>query len=332
MNKTVKQRKQFDFQKFSSRYSLLLILIVFMAISSLLNETFLTTRNLINVVRQQSVFIIIALGQMMLIISGMLDLSAGAVIAFAGCLSINVYKATGNMGLAILVAILVSVIANGLSGVMVTVFKTPAFIATLAMQTIARGAALKVTGGQNIYEVGDYGRLGQGDLWGIPYPAMIMIAISIIMLIVMKYTRFGRSTYAVGGNIDAARASGINVNSVQLRAFLLHGILVGIAAVIYMSRVNSGIPNGAQGYEFDALTATVIGGTSFTGGVGNVGNTIIGAFLVGFMNNIMNILSIDSYVQQMIRGVIIAGAVIWDINAKDKGGKTKLLKRIKTNS
>jgi len=134
----------------------------------------------------------------------------------------------------------------------------------------------------------------------------------------MRNTKWGRSTYAVGGNIEAANASGINTKMVIMKAFLLNGALVGISSVMFMSRVNGGLPNGATGYEMDALTATIIGGTSFSGGIGSVGGTILGAFIVGFLNNIMNLLSINSYIQQMLRGAIIAGAVIWDIYSKGK--------------
>jgi inositol transport system permease protein len=295
-----------------------------MVISSLANKNFLKITNLVNVVQQQSVFVIIALGAMMIIICGALDLSSGAVIACAGCISLGVFKQLTSipllisLPLAILVAIAVAMFANMLSGFMVTQFKVPAFIATLAVMTIARGGALLFTKGQNIYAIGEYTLVGQGNLLGIPITIIIMVFISVMMYLIMRYTRFGRSTYAVGGNIEAARASGIKVKNIQMRAYLLNGVLVGIASVIYMSRVNSGVPNGAQGYEFDALTATIIGGTSFSGGVGSVAGTIVGAFLIGFMNNIMNILSIDSYVQQMMRGVIIAGAVIWDIYTTTK--------------
>ena len=311
-------------EKSARKYSLLLILIVFIIISSFANENFLSVMNLVNVVEQQSVFIILSLGAMLLIISGALDLSCGAVMALAGCVSIGVFKACPDfplsisLSLSVLVAVAVSVLANFLSGLMVTLFKVPAFIATLSIMTIARGGALLFTKGQNIYAIGDYILIGQGDLFHVPIPILIMIISVFIMYAVMRYTRFGRSTYAVGGNIEAARASGIKVNIIQLKAFLLNGVLVGVAAVIYMSRVNSGVPNGAQGYEFQALTATIIGGTSFNGGIGNVSGTIIGVFLIGFMNNIMNILSIDSYVQQMLRGTIIAAAVIWDIYSTTK--------------
>jgi inositol transport system permease protein len=134
----------------------------------------------------------------------------------------------------------------------------------------------------------------------------------------MKQTKFGRSVYAIGGNEEAANASGINVRKTKIKAFLLNGVLIGIAAVVFMSRVNGGLPNGAQNYETEALTAAIIGGTSFTGGIGTATGTLLGAFIVGFLNNIMNLLSIDSYLQQIVRGAIIATAVLWDVRSKRK--------------
>lgn len=305
-------------KKLLSKYSIILILIIIMAVCTLVNSSFLTPSNMRNVFRQQSVTIILALGEMALIICGQLDLSSGSVIALAGVLSVTSYKATGNMLLAFTVAIAVSLFVNFLNGIMVTKFRTPAFIATLATQTMARGAALYITGGQNIYEIGDYATVGQGSLGPIPIPIIFMVVIFLLMTYLMRHTRWGRSTYAVGGNAEAANASGINTRMVTMMAFLLNGALVGIAAVLFMSRVNGGLPAGASGAEMEALTATIVGGTSFTGGIGTPWGTLVGAFVVGFLGNIMNLMSIDSYIQQMVRGAIIAIAVIWDIYSKSR--------------
>ncbi len=311
-------KKVFDYKKILSKYSIVLVLLVIMFACTLINSSFLTANNLINVCRQQSVIIILAFGEMILIICGHLDLSCGSVIALAGVLSVSTYKSTGSMLLAFLVAIVVSLGVNFLNGLMVTKFMTPAFIATLATQTMARGAALYITNGQNIYEIGDYTVVGQGSIGFIPIPVIFMFCIFIFMLYVMRHTKWGRSTYAVGGNVEAANAAGINTNMVVMKAYLLNGILVGIAAVLFMSRVNGGLPAGASGYEMDGLTATIVGGTSFTGGIGTPWGTVIGAFVVGFLGNIMNLVSIDSYIQQIVKGAIIAFAVIWDITSKSR--------------
>ena len=305
-------------KKLLSKYSIVLIRVAIMVACTIASESFLTPRNLINVLRQQSVTIIIAFGEMALIICGQLDLSCGSVIALAGVLSVMNYKAVGNMPLAFLVAIAIAICVNILNGIMVTKFKTPAFIATLATQTMARGAALFITNGQNVYEIGDYTVVGQGSIGPIPIPVIFMLLIFAVMAYLMRHTHWGRSTYAVGGNAEAANASGINTQRIIMQAYLLNGILVGIAAVLFMSRVNGGLPAGATGYEMDGLTATIVGGTSFTGGIGTAWGTVVGAFVVGFLSNIMNLLSIDSYIQQIIRGAIIALAVIWDIYSKTR--------------
>ncbi len=305
-------------KNFLSKYSIVFILIVFMVVCSFANENFLTPTNLINVLRQQSVVIMLALGEMILIICGMLDLSCGSTIAFAGVVSVIAYKSIPNLFVGFAVAIGVALAVNALNGLMVTKFKAPPFIATLATQAIARGAALYITGGQNVYEIGEYNVVGQGSFGPVPIPVVIMLVSLVVMIYIMRYTRFGRSTYAVGGNEEAANASGIKVNAVKMKAYLVNGVLVGVAALVFMSRVNGGLPNGAQNYEFDALTATIIGGTSFTGGVGTPVGTIIGAFIVGFLGNIMNLMSVDSYIQQIVRGAIIAFAVIIDIYSKNK--------------
>jgi inositol transport system permease protein len=145
-----------------------------------------------------------------------------------------------------------------------------------------------------------------------------MIVITIIIWYVLRHTRFGRSLYAIGGNEEAAVASGINVKKNKYIVFLINGVLVGISGVLFMSRVNAGLPNGAVGYEMEGLTAAIVGGTSFSGGVGTTMGTIAGAFIIGCLNNIMNLIGVDSYIQQIVKGAIIALAVIWDIQSKNK--------------
>ncbi|QEN08184.1 ABC transporter permease [Oceanispirochaeta crateris] len=307
-----------------NKYSILLVLIVLTIVSTAINPNFLTGANLSNVSRQIAVTTILAFGETILIICGMLDLSSGSVLALSGVLSVSAFKMTGNLPLAFFVAIFVAVFCNLINALMVTRFKTPPFIATLAMLAMARGAALLYTKGQNIYQIGDYTVFGQGYIGFIPTPVVFMIILFIATWYILKHTRFGRSLFAIGGNEEAANASGINVNRNKVYAFAVNGILVGIAGVLFMSRVNSGLPNGAIGYEFEALTSSVIGGTSFTGGIGTAGGTVAGAFIVGFLNNIMNLTNVNSYLQQIVRGAIIALAVIYDINSKSKKNKKNL--------
>ena len=300
------------------KYSIFAILVIMLIISSFLNENFFTVANLTNIMRQISVTTILAFGETMLIIAGFIDLSSGAVLALAGVISVYVFKMTGSLLLAFCIGVLIGVLCNIVSGIFVSAYKMPPFIATLALTQIARGAALLFTRGQNIYQIDKYTVFGQGSLLYIPIPIIFMILMLVLTWYILNHTRFGRSLYAIGGNAEAANASGIKVSNVKFICFVINGVLVGLAGVLFMSRVNAGLPNAAAGYEFEAMTATIIGGTSFSGGIGTATGTLAGAFIVGFLNNIMNLLGINSYLQQIIRGLIIALAVIMDTVAKNK--------------
>lgn len=309
-----------------STFSIYFVLLALFLVSMLANENFATVGNLSNISRQIAVGTILAFGQTILIISGMLDLSSGSVLALAGVLSVDAYTHTGSLMLAFIVGIAVAVACNILNGLMVTTFKTPPFIATLAMMAMARGAALLYTNGQNIYQIERYVVFGQESFLGLPNPVWFLIITLILTWYLLRHTTFGRSVYAIGGNEEAAVASGIRVNRIKMKAYIINGIFVGLAGIIFMSRVNGGLPNGAIGYEFKALTAAVIGGTSFSGGVGTASGTLAGAFIVGFLDNIMVLVGVNSYLQQIIRGAIIALAVIYDIYFKTTRKRAKTLK------
>ena len=307
-----------------SRYSIYLILLVVFIGSSFLSPNFLTPENITNIPRQLTVTTILAFGEMMLIISGKIDLSAGAVLAFSGVVAAVTYKATGSLVLALAAGILCGVIWNLVSAIMVANFEVPAFIATLAVGMVARGLILLYTNGQNVLQLRGFTWLGQGSVGPIPVPVIFLVGILAITGYLMTQTRFGRALYAIGGNELAARASGINVTKTTYQVFLLNGAFVGLAGVLFMSRVNAGLPNGAVGYEMEGLTSAVVGGTSFTGGVGSTLGTLAGAFIIGLLNNIMNLIGVQSYVQQITKGVIIAIAVMYDIRSK-RGRKSRVI-------
>jgi inositol transport system permease protein len=310
---------------FVSKYSIFVILVSVFIISALLNRNFLSATNLTNILRQNSVVTILAFGETILIIAGLIDLASGAVLAFAGVLAIYVFKLTGSLLIAFIVGIVLGVLFNVISGALVSVYKTPPFIATLAVTTIARGAVLLFTAGQNIYQIGSFVEFGQGSFFLIPIPIIFMVLMLILTWYILNHTRFGRSLYAIGGNEEAANASGIKVSRTKFTCYVINGFLVGLGGILFMSRVNAGLPNAAGGYEFEALTAAIIGGTSFSGGIGTAMGTLAGAFIVGILNNIMNLLGVNSYMQQIIKGAIIALAVIMDIQAKNKRSKPKEL-------
>ncbi len=302
----------------TSKYSIYIILIIMIIVSSILSPVFFSASNFSNISRQISITTILAFGQTLLIICGLIDLAAGSVMALSGLVAVIAFKATNSVILAMFVGIIIGVGCNFISGVIVTRFKTPPFIATLAMMTSARGAALLLTSGQNIYQLQNFVVWGQGAVLGVPTPLIFLIGVTVFTWYVLNHTRFGRYIYAIGGNQEAARASGVQVDRIKLRAYLVNGMLVGIAGVLYMSRVNAGLPNAGVGFEFDAMTAAIIGGTSFSGGVGTAVGTLAGAFIMGFLGNIMNLLGIQSYVQQVIKGAIIVLAVAYDISSKNR--------------
>lgn len=316
-------------KKAVQKHSIFIVLLAMIIISALLNPNFLRPRNITNVVVQLTVATILAYGEMLLIIGGMLDLSCGAVLALSGVLSVSVFKATGNIVLAISVSLIVAVACNMVNAFFVAKFRLPAFIVTLAMTMIARGLALLYTSGQNILQIGSYSVLGQGRIFGvIPVPVLFLIAITAIIWYILNQTRLGRSIYAIGGNEEAAVAAGIRVQRSKYLVFLINGLLVGMAGVIFMARVNAGLPNGAVSYEMEGLTATIVGGTSFSGGIGTVSGTVAGSLIIGCINNIMNLQGVDSYIQQVVKGVIIIAAVLYDVGFKNrKAEKVILAKR-----
>lgn len=312
------------FAKISSKYSIYLILVAMLIVCSLLSPAFFSAKNLANISRQISITTIISFGMTMLIIAGLIDLAAGSVMALAGLLSVMAYKLTGSLWIAMLVGVVIGVGCNIISGLIVTRFKTPPFIATLAMMTSARGAALMLTNGQNVYQLDEFITFGQGSILGVPTPVIFMVGVAALTWYLLNDTRFGRYLYAIGGNEEAARASGIKVNQVKMKAYIVSGAFVGLSGVLFMSRVNAGLPNAGIGFEFDAMTASIIGGTSFSGGVGTAMGTLVGAFIMGFLNNIMNLLGIQSYLQQVIKGGIIVIAVAYDIMSKNRKTASQL--------
>ncbi len=310
----MKQKKSYYLQKFS----IYIVLVILFIVCSFISPYFLQYSNLINVSRQLCVGILIAYGEMLLIVSGFLDLSVGSVLALSGVLSVSVFKSTGSMAAAFAVAIAVAVVCNLINAVFVANFNVPAFIATLGMQQAARGIALYYTGGQNILQLGDYVKIGQGMVGPIPIPVILIILITIVIWYIVNNTRYGRGIYAIGGSRSAAEASGINSKKSIYTSYIINGILVGIAGMIFMARNNAGLPNGAIGYEMTGLTAAIVGGTSFTGGIGTVSGTIAGAFIIGFLENVMNLVGVNSYIQQVIEGTIIVLAVAFDVVSKSK--------------
>jgi inositol transport system permease protein len=298
------------------KYGIVAVLIVLSAASAIINPHFLKIQNILNIFKQISVVTIIACAQTMLIVSGMIDLSAGLVCTTAACFSAGVLAHTQNVPLAIFTGIAIGMAAGWINGFLVSHYKLQPFIATLAMTNIAKGIVQIYTNGAAVSGVEKIRWLGQGDVLGFPVPVIVMLLVVIIVFLVMKYTTLGINIYAIGGNEKAAAASGVNVNRVKRIIFTLSGALVGLSGVVLMSRLMAGMPSVGAGYEFDAITAVIVGGTSFLGGIGTAAGTLIGAVIVGLINNILNLLHISTQYQLIVKGILIAGAVIIDMKTK----------------
>ncbi|MCF7673894.1 MAG: ABC transporter permease [Akkermansiaceae bacterium] len=276
---------------------------------------FLTVPNLLNVARQISINGILAVGVTLVLLTGGVDLSLGSVVALAGVVAAGMAH-PGQYPVAVPIALGVAAgaLCGATNGLMVTCGRVPSFIATLGMMTAARGLALVVSKGRPVSNLSpEFTRLG-GDVGMVPIPAMVLVGIALVTFVVLSKLRLGRYLYAVGGNAEAARASGINVGAIQMFAYTACGALAGVAGVVLAARITTGQPNAGVGYELDAIAAVVIGGTSLSGGVGTVGGTILGALLVGVINNGLDLMNVSSYYQAIVKGVIIVGAVWLDRN------------------
>lgn len=299
------------------KYGIVIIMIILFIISAVINHNFLKPQNLINILKQISVVTIIACGETMLIVSGMIDLSAGFLCTTSACISAGIFAATGNMPLTIMIGIAIGCLCGWVNGFLITHFKLQPFIATLAMTYVLKGIVQLYTNGQTIGGVDKARSLGHGTVLNIPVPVIIMLASVAVIAILMKMTRFGTYIYAIGGNEQTAIASGINTNRIKRLIFTLSGALTGLAGVVLMARLMAGMPSVGEGYEFDAITAVIVGGTSFLGGIGTVTGALIGSIIVGLINNILNLLHVSTQYQLIVKGVLIAVAVIIDIKTKE---------------
>ncbi len=298
------------------KYGIFMVFIVMVVILSLLTDRFLTVNNILNVVRQVSFNGILAIGITFVIITGGIDLSVGSVLAIAGVVSASLVvegKAGVPTFVAILVGLGVGMFCGWINGFLITKGKLAPFIATMGMMTIARGSSLVFTSGRPITSLSkSFQNIGSGFLLGIPVPIYILALVALISYFLLKYTKFGRHVYAVGGNETAAKASGLNTNRIKTLVYMISGMFAGLVGMVLSARVNSASPIWGAGYELDAIAAAVIGGTSLSGGVGNIQGTIVGALIIGIISNGLDIMNVSPYYQQIIKGLIIIVAVLLD--------------------
>jgi|AGTN01.3.fsa_nt_gi Ribose/xylose/arabinose/galactoside ABC-type transport systems, permease components len=301
-----------------SRLSMVVILIIIVAIAAIISDTFFKITNLTNIVKQMSVVTIIACGETLILILGMIDLSLGSVAAFCGCVACGIMVSTESLALSLCIALFLGMVLCMVSGWLIATFNVPSFLITLAMSMIARGSVKVYTDGVPIvisqYE--SFKFIGQGKWAEIPVPIIILVFIVILSSILLSKTRYGRYVYAIGGNKAAAEAAGVKTKKVVLITYAYTGLLTALAGVMLMSRINSGQSTGAEGYEFDAVTAAIIGGTSMSGGTGTIWGTLVGAFIIFILTNILNLLNVHSFYQEIVKGVIIIFAVLLDSFSK----------------
>lgn len=290
-------------------------LIMIVIIITILNPSFMTTDNILNVLRQVSISALIAFGMTFVILTGGIDLSVGSTLALTGAIAATMFASGYDPILTMFVALLLGAILGAVNGVIIAKGKVAPFIATLATMTIYRGLTLVYTDGRPISNLGDslsFQMLGKGYFFGIPVPVCTMIVAFIVLYLIIHKTTFGRRVYAVGGNEGAAKLSGINVDRVKIAVYSLTGMLAALAALILTSRLNSAQPTAGESYELDAIAAVVLGGTSLTGGKGWIFGTIVGALIIGVLNNGLNLIGVSSFFQQVVKGIVILIAVLID--------------------
>ncbi|NLJ75299.1 MAG: ribose ABC transporter permease [Firmicutes bacterium] len=312
-------------KSFLQKYGILLVLLLICAVLSFLSPVFLTASNLINVIRQISINGILAIGMTFIILTGGIDLSVGSQVALTGAVTAGLLSSGVNLGIAVVAGLFIGGLIGFVNGTIITKGGVPPFIVTLGMLTAARGLTLIYTGGRPIYNLGTSFRFfGAGYMGGIPVPVIILGIILIVSHLTAKHTVFGREVYAVGGNPEAAVYSGVNKNKRLVQVYTLMGFLSAITGIVLTSRLGSADPTAGSGFELDAIAAVVIGGTSMFGGEGAISGTLVGALIIGVINNGLNLLNVSSYYQQVIKGVIVVGAVLMDGYARNK--QTKLTK------
>ncbi|CAH1604761.1 MULTISPECIES: ribose ABC transporter permease [Vibrio] len=295
----------------------LIALIFLIVVVSFLNPNFFTVDNILNILRQTSVNAIIAVGMTLVILTAGIDLSVGSVLALCGAFAASMIALEVPVLIAVPTALFAGAALGAISGIIIAKGKVQAFIATLVTMTLLRGVTMVYTDGRPIStgftDTADaFAWFGTGYALGIPVPVWLMVIVFAAAWYLLNHTRFGRYVYALGGNESATRLSGINVDRVKIGVYAICGMLAALAGIIVTSRLSSAQPTAGMGYELDAIAAVVLGGTSLMGGKGRIMGTLIGALIIGFLNNALNLLDVSSYYQMIAKAVVILLAVLVD--------------------
>lgn len=295
----------------------LIALIFLIVVVSFLNPNFFTVDNILNILRQTSVNAIIAVGMTLVILTAGIDLSVGSVLALCGAFAASLIALEVPVLVAVPTALFAGAALGAISGIIIAKGKVQAFIATLVTMTLLRGVTMVYTDGRPISTgftntADAFAWFGTGYALGIPVPVWLMVIVFAAAWYLLNHTRFGRYVYALGGNESATRLSGINVDRVKIGVYAICGLLSALAGIIITSRLSSAQPTAGMGYELDAIAAVVLGGTSLMGGKGRIMGTLIGALIIGFLNNALNLLDVSSYYQMIAKAVVILLAVLVD--------------------
>lgn len=297
----------------ASKYGILIVLIVLIIFFSIASPAFLTSDNLFNILRQVAIVGIVAVGMTMVLLTGGIDLSVGAIIGVAGVMAAQLMLSGVHPVWASLITLAACALLGAINGFFINTVKIPALITTLGTMTAIRGVAYLLTGGLPVFGFSSsFKMMGQGYLWIIPIPVLIMIAVFIAGYIFLNKTVYGRYIYGVGGNEEASRLSGVSVQKVKALVYTACGFLSGLAGLVLLSRVNSGQPKAGTSYEMDIITAVVLGGVSIFGGEGKINFVIIGVLIMGVLSNGMILLNINEYVQWVVKGLVLLFAVGFD--------------------
>ncbi|WP_411293380.1 ribose ABC transporter permease [Vibrio cholerae] len=316
-NTTSDNRKKLLSKEWLIEQKSLIALLFLVVVVSFLNPNFFTVDNLLNILRQTSVNAIIAVGMTLVILTAGIDLSVGSVLALCGAFAATLVAMEVPVLVAVPTALLAGAALGAISGIIIAKGKVQAFIATLVTMTLLRGVTMVYTDGRPIStgftDTADtFAWFGTGYALGIPVPVWLMVVVFAGAWYLLNHTRFGRYVYAVGGNESATRLSGINVDRVKIGMYAICGLLAALAGIIVTSRLSSAQPTAGMGYELDAIAAVVLGGTSLMGGKGRIMGTLIGALIIGFLNNALNLLDVSSYYQMIAKAVVILLAVLVD--------------------
>ena len=302
--------------KYMSELTTVIALIILMAVITIINSNFLTANNLLNLLLQVTSNALIAFGMTFVILTGGIDLSVGSILALSSALTAGLLGSGMPVTLAILISLILGCSLGMMNGLLISYGKLAPFIVTLATMTIFRGATLVYTNGNPITKgLSDtflFQFLGQGYIVGIPFPVIIMFIVFIVLYVLLHKTAFGKSVYAIGGNEKAAYISGVKLNKVKIIIYSISGIMASISGLIITSRLSSAQPTAGASYEMDAIAAVVLGGTSLSGGKGRILGTLIGALIIGVLNNGLNIIGVSAFWQQVVKGVVILIAVLID--------------------